>query len=72
MLAAAKSLASFAERGRVVPELGNPDIRELIVRSYRLIYTVGAADVTVLGLIHGARDLPSLWEREGRHTFAQE
>ena len=30
---AARSLAHFAERGRVVPELQNPTVRELFVRS---------------------------------------
>ena len=34
---AARSLRTFAERGRVVPEIDAPDIRELFVRSYRLI-----------------------------------
>ena len=34
---AGRSLAQFAERGRLVPELSNASYRELIVRSYRLI-----------------------------------
>ena len=37
---AARSLARLAERGRVVPEFDDPSIRELFVRSYRLIYQV--------------------------------
>jgi hypothetical protein len=32
------SLRTFAERGRVVPEIDTPDIREIFIRSYRLIY----------------------------------
>ncbi len=55
----------MAERGRVVPELEEPAVRELIVGSYRLIYEIADADVNVLGLIHGARDLASLWGKEG-------
>lgn len=35
---AGRSLANFAARGRVVPERGEPAIRELFVGSYRLIY----------------------------------
>lgn len=38
----------------------------LIVGSYRLIYEIEGAGVNVLGLIHGARDLASLWGEEGR------
>jgi plasmid stabilization system protein ParE len=55
--AASDSLAEFAERGRVVPEFGDDKIRELIIRSYRLIYRVKRDSVAMLGLIHGARDL---------------
>ena len=62
----AHSLATFAERGRMVPEFNDSSIRELIVRSYRLIYHVSPDTVSVLGIIHGARDLPRLWEQEDR------
>jgi toxin ParE1/3/4 len=34
----AHSLNVFSERGRIVPESGMPDIREIFVKSYRLIY----------------------------------
>ncbi|HEX7342947.1 MAG TPA: type II toxin-antitoxin system RelE/ParE family toxin [bacterium] len=60
---AARSLRQFAKRGRIVPELGSPDIRELWVRSYRLVYKVSNDTVIILAFIHGARDLPSLWEK---------
>jgi len=63
---AARSLAHLAERGRVVPEFSDPSIRELLVRSYRLIYRVAEEAVYVIGFIHGARDLEALWEREGQ------
>jgi len=63
--AAARSLRTFAERGRVVPEIDAPDIRELFIRSYRLIYQVTADRVFILAFVHGARDLTALWERRG-------
>lgn len=50
----------------MVPELEEPTVRELIVGSYRLVYEIEGADVNLLGLIHGARDLASLWGEEGR------
>ena len=56
----------MAERGRVVPELDEPTVRELVVGSYRLIYEINEETVYVLGLIHGARDLATLWDKEGR------
>jgi toxin ParE1/3/4 len=63
---AARSLAYLAERGRIVPEFNDPLIRELIVKSYRLIYKVTEQTTYILGFIHGARDLSALWERERR------
>jgi plasmid stabilization system protein ParE len=63
---AARSLAYLAERGRVVPEFDDPSIRELLVRSYRLVYQVTEEAVHIIGFIHGARDLEALWEREER------
>ncbi|MCK4427914.1 MAG: type II toxin-antitoxin system RelE/ParE family toxin [candidate division Zixibacteria bacterium] len=63
---ASRSLNMFSERGRIVPELGNPNIRELFIREYRLIYAIEKTRVVILGLIHGKRDLKRLWEREKR------
>ena len=63
--AAARSLRTFAERGRVVPESDVPDMRELFIRSYRLIDQVTAEHVFLLAFVHGARDLTALWERRG-------
>ena len=63
---ASRSLSHFAQRGRVVPELGRPDIREIFIRNYRLVYLCEAESVHILGIVHGARDLASLWVRENR------
>ena len=52
---AAASLSSFAERGQVVPEFGDESIRELLVRSYRLVYRISEKHVYILTLIHGAQ-----------------
>jgi plasmid stabilization system protein ParE len=63
---AARSLNIMPERGSIVPELENSKIREIFVRKYRLIYQVQKKQVLILGFIHGARDLKSLWKRERR------
>lgn len=67
----ARSLEEMPERGRVVPELDEPTVRELVVGSYRLIYEIGEEAVYVLGLIHGARDLSALWDEETRRGSAE-
>ena len=63
---AARSLRRFAERGRIVPEFDDPRLRELLVRSYRLIYRVAPEAVYIVAFVHGARDLELLWRREQR------
>jgi len=57
----ARSLEELAERGRVVPELDDPKVRELLIGNYRLIYEISNESIHILGLIHGARDLAALW-----------
>ena len=63
---AANSLSYFAERGRIVPEFNDPNIREIFVRSYRMIYQTVERKVNIIGFIHGARDLEALWKIEDR------
>jgi toxin ParE1/3/4 len=46
-------------RGRVVPELGDDLVRELFVKSYRLIYEIRADKVVILAFLHGARRFPA-------------
>ena len=57
---AARALATFANRGREVPEYGDEAIRELFIGNYRMIYRVEPDRVTILALIHGARDLAGI------------
>ena len=64
-LAAAESLREFSERGRVVPELRDPSVRECFVYSYRLIYRVSPGTVLILAVIHGHRLLEPLLPRIG-------
>jgi toxin ParE1/3/4 len=55
-LRAASSLATFSERGRIVPELNDPAVREVFVLRYRLLYEVGDDRVLVAAFLQGARD----------------
>lgn len=50
-----EKLSLFPEIGRIVPETDDPNIREIFIYSYRLIYEVLSNGVQVLALIHGKR-----------------
>jgi plasmid stabilization system protein ParE len=65
-LEAAASLATLSERGRVVPELNDPIIREIFVFRYRLLYRVEDERVVVVAFLHGSRDFAT-W-RQGQNS----
>jgi len=58
---ATRRLDQFPLSGRVVPELPGLEFREIIVGNYRVIYEVAEEQVEVLAVIHGMRDLPSVF-----------
>ena len=41
--------------GRMVPEFGRADIREVLLRHYRIIYRVEAAEIVVLAVFGGGQ-----------------
>ena len=53
-----KQLESSPEIGRVVPEIGNDQFRELIYGNYRIIYRVEKKQVSILTIRHGKQILP--------------
>jgi plasmid stabilization system protein ParE len=55
ILTVAKGLPEQPYIGRVVPEIGNPQIRERFVYSYRLIYQINTGNILVVAIIHGKR-----------------
>jgi len=50
------SLDLSPRRGRVVPEINDPDIREIFIYFYRLMYQITPDNIYILGVIHGKRD----------------
>jgi plasmid stabilization system protein ParE len=56
LLSVVKSAARQPMLGRVVPEIGNPDIRERIHRNYRIIYRTKPQFIEVIAVRHGARE----------------
>ncbi len=62
LLDRALSLTTFPERGRMVPEFHQPELREVIFRSYRIIYRVTTArqSVEIVRFWHAARGFPQI------------
>jgi toxin ParE1/3/4 len=51
-------LAAFPESGRIVPERNSPDIREVIVRPYRVVYRLRAGRVELVTVFRSSRQIP--------------
>ena len=62
-----EKLNTFPEIGRIVPEIGDSNIRELIIYSYRLIYEIFPNRIEVLALIHSKRNFTQEFLDEQRH-----
>jgi toxin ParE1/3/4 len=62
IFAATRKLAEFPQVGRVVPEEDEPNVREIIVEPYRVIYEVNSngATVDILRVWHAARGRPEV------------
>ncbi len=54
----ADKLAGFSKMGRIVPELENSSVREIMIYSYRLVYEIGNNRIEILAIIHGKQDFP--------------
>ena len=55
LLTAVATLTEFPDGGRAIPEVGRPELRELIVRPYRVMYRRDPKQVFILGIRHGRR-----------------
>jgi toxin ParE1/3/4 len=61
LVVATEKAAMLPRAGRVVPELGDPDIREVFLRTYRIVYRVEATRILVLTVFEGHRKLRVRW-----------
>lgn len=50
-----QKLREFPNIGRIVPEIDNPSIREIIFQRYRIVYRNKIDNVEILTIIHGSR-----------------
>ena len=55
LVAAVGRLGSFPQSGRVVPEVGDESLREVIHGNYRLVYRLQVEAVEVITVYHAAR-----------------
>ncbi len=63
LFATSRSNAEFPLIGRTVPELGDEQIRERFIYSYRLVYRIEPGRILVIAIIHGKRLLENISDR---------
>ena len=55
IVAVVERLGRFPESGRVVPEFGDPSLREVLWRDYRIVYRWSPTAVDIVTVFHGSR-----------------
>ena len=60
LITKALSLSTFPERGRIVPELKNPQVREIFYKTYRIVFRIQGQTVEVIRFWHAARGTPEI------------
>ena len=58
--AATRKLSRFHRAGRIVPEMAeeSPDLREILIDDYRLVYKIFSRHILIISLFHGRRRFP--------------
>ncbi len=51
----ARQAASMPRSGRIVPEIGRDDTREVLEGAYRILYQISNTSIEVLGVTEGHR-----------------
>jgi len=55
IIAAVERAGEFPDSGRVVPEVGDAALREVLWRNYRIVYRARDAHVEIVTVVHAAR-----------------
>ncbi|MBI3894687.1 MAG: type II toxin-antitoxin system RelE/ParE family toxin [Acidobacteria bacterium] len=58
LVVAVERLSNFPESGRMVPERSSPEIREVIVKPYRIVYRVREGTVEIVTIFRASRLFP--------------
>lgn len=59
IVASVERLALFPESGRMVPERRDPEIREVILRPFRIVYRYRGSVVEIVTVFRGSREFPT-------------
>ena len=59
LFASVERLMRYPLSGRVVPELNDPSLREVVDAPYRIVYRVGVEALEILTVVHAARRFPT-------------
>jgi toxin ParE1/3/4 len=66
LLTGIERVLPFPRIGRVVAEVGDESVRELLLRTFRLVYRIEGDRIVVLSILHGGRATerrePRRWE----------
>ncbi len=57
IIEASSVLERFPTVGRIVPEFGDPNIREILYRNYRIVYQTSENTALIVTVFHGSRPL---------------
>jgi plasmid stabilization system protein ParE len=60
LIQAIDQLEQFPDSGRIVPELSDPTIREIVRSSYRIVYRRRTETVELLTIFHASREIPDV------------
>ena len=60
IIASVERLRAFPQLGRVVPERADPEIREVIVGPFRVVYRYRSGVVDIATVFRGSRLFPTL------------
>lgn len=62
VVAVVESVQRMPESGGIVPEFDRQDLREVLVDSYRIIYSLSVSEIRIVAIIHGARRIERVLE----------
>ena len=60
IVAMVEKIPEFPEIGRIVPEYNENNLREKILRNYRIVYRLKPGSVEIVTVFHGAKLLPEM------------
>ncbi len=64
LLEQAMSILEHLKRGRILPEIDDPSVRELFVSPYRMMYSLEENLIRIIGIVHMSRGLRNYWREQ--------